>query len=176
MGITKVKMLCVDIATNAIENTHYNHIRYKHRIEKIAKITCRYSKLRNISPYIIIGLMRHESFFKPSIVGISGDIGLLQLNPRYFGGKCNLKRIRCNLRQGTRYLQQIKRAKPTRYHWLKRYNWNSKKHHLNILWLAEAYKRARINKSLYKLIRSRKYMRIKKNYKCIRRNLCMENK
>jgi hypothetical protein len=170
-------MDCVGPIVAAIVATHYNPNPYwmKRRIKVIAKYTCYYSKRRKLNPYMVLGIMRHESFFRPRLISKTNDYGLMQLNKKYFWGRCNLLKIRCNIKEGTRFLSAIRRAyRNAKFHWLRKYNWYSYKHHLRVLWLTRAYKEAKGNKKLYKLIRSGKYKRLKLNYKCINHGLCLK--
>lgn len=171
-------MDCIGPIVAAIMATHYNPNSYvnRRRIRVIAKYTCLYSKRRKVNPYLVIGTMRHESFFKPYLVSSTSDYGLMQLNKKYFGHRCNLLKIRCNIREGVRYLAAIKKVYGNvKFHWLRKYNWYSYKHHLRVLWLTRAYKEAEKRKELYKVIRSGRYKKLRLNYSCINSDgLCMK--
>lgn len=169
-------MDCIGPITAAIIATHYNPNRYNRRIIRvIATNVCYYSKKRRVDPFLIIGLIRHESFFKPRIISKTSDYGLMQLNKKYFGGKCNLLKIGCNIKEGVRFVSVLKRVYGnSKFHWLRKYNWYSRKHHLRVLWLSRAYKAANKRKDLYKVIRSGKYRNLRLNYKCINDGLCMK--
>jgi hypothetical protein len=100
----------------------------------------------------------------------------MQINLKYRKYKCDLFNVRCNIKEGTWEMATWKRACSTEHkkhrhiHWLKHYNWNSKYHHLRILWVAEAYKRNKPH--LLNMIKRRKYSKLKLNYKCIQHDLC----
>lgn len=141
-------------------------------IKPIAKNICYYANKRKLDPYLILGLIRHESNFRTRCVSRTNDYGLMQINIKYRRYKCNLFNIRCNIKEGTKKMAIWKRAfsRRSRTHWLRHYNWNNKQHHLRVLWVAEAYRR---NKShLFKMIIKRRYTKLKLNYKCINRDLC----
>ena len=164
----------------AIMATHYNPHGYnKVRIKVIAKHVCHYSKRKSVDPYLVIGVIRHESFFKTRLISKTNDYGLMQLNKKYFGDKCNnLLQVKCNIREGVKFLSTIKRVHGNaKFHWLRKYNWYSYKHHLRILWLARAYEEAEKRKELYKVIKHGGYKRLQLNYKCINEEgLCMKKR
>jgi len=144
-------------------------------IKSIARNICWYSEKRNIDPYLILGLIRHESGFRTRCVSNTKDYGLMQVNKKYRRFKCNVFDVKCNIREGTKKMALWKKVCTARHkhrhiHWLRHYNWNSKQHHLRILWVAEAYKRGKPH--LMNWIRKRKYTKLKLNYKCISANLC----
>lgn len=158
----------------AITATHFNPRKYKTRIKKISKYICLYSEKQNIDPYLVLSVIRHESFFRPKSISRTNDYGLMQLNHKYFGGTCNLLKIKCNIKKGAKFLARIKR-KPSKSHWLRRYNWCNRRHHLRVLWLRSAYKKSKPR--LYKIIRLRKYTDLKLTYKCINDgSLCMRKR
>jgi hypothetical protein len=139
---------------------------------KIAKNICHYSEKRNLDPYLVLSTIRHESNFTINAKSHTKDLGLMQINSRIYKPKCNLLNIRCNINEGTKILYVWKKACANhkhKSHWLRHYNWRNKKHHLRVLWLTEAYKK---NKHyLFKMIKERKYMKLKIKYNCIK-NLC----
>lgn len=143
----------------------------------IAKKICKYSESRNLDPFMVVALIKHESSFNNRLVSKTYDYGLMQLNRRYFKGGCNLLNIECNIKKGTLFLYKLRRKyKGRRIYWLRRYNWNSPKHYLRVLWLTKAYKVALYKPYIYKIIRSGKYRKLHLFYKCIK-NLCIgENK
>ena len=55
-------------------------------------------------------------------------------------------------------------------HWLRHYNWNSKKHYLRVLWVRDAYKDG--NLKALNIIKRKKYMKFKLNLKCIKEKNC----
>jgi len=125
-----------------------------------------------------LSIIRHESSFKTRTLSKTGDYGLMQINKRWFNPKCNLFKIKCNIKKGTRIMVMWKRVcathKHKHIHWLRHYNWKSKKHHLRVLWLTKAYEEASKGHTyLYKTIKRRsRYQALKLNYKCIKKNLC----
>lgn len=172
-------MDCIGPIVVAIMSTHYNPNGNRRRIKVIAKNVCYYSKRKRVSPYLVISTIRHESFFKPNLISGTNDYGLMQLNKKYFGHKCkSLLQIKCNIREGTKFLSALKRVyKNAKFHWLRKYNWYSFNHHLRILWLTRAYKEAKEREELYEVIRSGRYKRLKLNYQCIKDDtLCMDKR
>jgi hypothetical protein len=174
-----MRYYCVGAIFSAIVATHPAPKSNIYVIKSITRNICRYSKYRKLDHYMVLSTIRHESFFNPRLKSRTGDYGLMQINIKWSKAKCNLYEIRCNIREGTRMLASWRRA--CRYHtnhkkthWLRHYNWNNRTHHLKILWLTEAYKKAAEgHKYLYKIIRDRrKYRRIKIDYQCIKKDLC----
>jgi hypothetical protein len=96
----------------------------------------------------------------------------MQLNKKFFMAKCNPLEIRCNIAEGTRQMAGWKRKKNKKYHWLRHYNWRSKQHYLRVLWIREAYRFALNNRSIFKIIRSRRYARRKLSLSCIKEASC----
>jgi len=171
-------MNCVGLMVLAIVHTHSAPKNNKYIMKSIATNICRYSKYRRLDPYLPLSIIRHESNFRPRLKSRTGDYGLMQINARWSNAKCNLYRIRCNIREGTEKLARWRRACKSHnhknIHWLRHYNWNNKSHHLKVLWLVAAYKKAAAgHRYLYHAIKHRKiYNKIKINYKCIKEDLC----
>jgi hypothetical protein len=171
---------------SAIITTHPSPRNHRYVVKFIAKEICRYSIYRKLDPYMVLSVIRHESYFNPRLKNKTNDYGLMQINKKWSRAKCNLRRIRCNIREGTRMMSMWRRAcllhkykdtpwsKHENVHWLRHYNWNNKRHHLKILWLTEAYKKAAEgHRHLYKIIKDRRfYRRLNINYNCIKEDLC----
>lgn len=179
---------CVIMIMTMIKYTHFapeKYVnRYRKQIQKISKYICFYSRKRKIDPRITLSFMRHESHFKPKVIGPTKDYGLMQLKAkdRYSPDfdhwfKCDLLKIKCNIDRGTRFLYIWKRKckhHSHKSHWTRHYNWRNRKHHLRVLWLSRAYKKAyeNNNKKLYKIIKRDRYRSIKVKMGCLNR-LCM---
>lgn len=163
---------CVLYLTFIINNLHYDPINNKNNITKIVYNICYYSEKRLLDPLLITALISHESSFKVHPLSKTEDIGLMQLNKKYILGKCDPYKIDCNIKLGTKKLVRFKKFAIGK-HWLRRYNWRNKNHHLRVLWIREALREIlQGNEYLFKLIRARKYQRIHLDYECIKENLC----
>ena len=156
-------------------NTHPKPLSYTSKIYNIARHTCYYSEKYSLDPVLVLSLQKHESNYRPKVVSRTNDCGLMQINDPDGDciQECNLKKIHCNIKRGTRYLYRVKRNCLTRHdhsYWIRHYNWNSKNHYWKILWLTKAFKEAYLNNSfkIYKTIKTRSYPR--KFPKCIMRN------
>ena len=165
--------MCLKVILALIVATHPNP--HAKSIITIAKNICHYSDKRNLDPYLVLGLIFHESNFVTKCVSRTKDKGLMQVNKKFKRYKCNLFNIECNIREGTKIMAMWKRICTNthrhRYtHWLRHYNWNSRKHHLRVLWVAEAYRRGTYR--LLNMIKNRGYSSIKLNYRCIDYDLC----
>jgi hypothetical protein len=163
---------CIILMVIAITYTHPDPSTHKSDISRIANNICRWSKNYSIDPYIILSIIRHESFFKKTAVSKTNDYGLMQIN--IIHKKCNLLNTECNIRTGSKLLLTwMIKHRSSKYHWLRRYNWNNYKHHLRVLWLIKAYKYAMGgHKTLYKTIKYGQYKRLRLSYSCIERDLC----
>jgi hypothetical protein len=170
--------MCVKIIAALIIATHPKPPGNVYKVKEIAKNICYYSEKRSLDPYNVLSIIRHESGFNIRSRSNTGDYGLMQINARIHNIKCNLLKIKCNIREGTRILLRMKNlclsnhihskytnTHPKYIHWLRHYNWHSKSHHLRILWLIQAYKRN--SPSLNRMIRRRGYTRLKITYGCI---------
>lgn len=164
--------MCIKVMVALILATHPSPKGNSYRIKTIAKNICYYSAKRDLDPYLVLSVIRHESHFRTRVVSRTDDYGLMQINIRAHKRiRCNLLKIKCNIKEGTKILARIKRScvfnhnhkKPT--HWLRHYNWHSKKHHLRILWLVNAYKNR--SKRLFKMIRRRNYVKLNISYACM---------
>ena len=164
-------MMCVKIIIALIMATHPRPVKNIYKIKKISKNICYYSNKRLLNPYLVLSIIRHESGFKVNARSRTEDYGLMQINVRVHNIKCNPFRIKCNIREGTKLLHRMKKScvskhahvRPT--HWLRHYNWHSRNHHLRILWLAQAYERNDVN--LNRMIRNRRYTKLKLTYSCM---------
>ena len=66
-----------------------------------------------IDPNLILAVIKVESNFKVTAKGKShGEVGLMQLHPRYFKTKYDVKH---NMETGVRYLAQVKKQCEPRY-------------------------------------------------------------
>jgi len=165
--------LCIVPLVYLINQVHYSPHNHKRTINSIAKHTCYYSKKRELDPILVTALIAHESGFKPKLKSKTNDIGLMQLHYKYIRDRCNPFKIKCNIKTGTRKLARFKNKDPGKHHWLRRYNWFSKTHHLRVLWISAALKRALEGHTyLFKIIKQRKYQKLRINYKCIGKDLC----
>jgi hypothetical protein len=54
------------------------------RVNKVVTAIMHHAKLNNIDPLLVAAVIRVESKFDQRAVGSSGEIGLLQLHPRWF--------------------------------------------------------------------------------------------
>lgn len=160
-------MKCLFMITIMILNTQENRA----PAMKIARSVCKYSKKYDVDPVLVVALIKHESDFSRRCYNSTGDYGLMQIHAedrygaRWINGtRCDLYETNCNVAKGAKFLAIWKKAckkHKHKSHWLRHYNWNSKKHHLTVLWLRKAYKQAYAGKEeLYKVIRS-KYRRMK---------------
>lgn len=145
--------MCYLVVVKLILNTAYTPY-YK----PIAKNICKYSKRYNVSPYLVLAIIKHESNFKKNKISKTNDYGLMQIN-KIHCKECNLLNIKTNLWLGIRLIKRIrsscKKNHKHKSHWFRHYNWWSYNHHINVLKLAEGY---RLKK--YKLIRRKKYKRL----------------
>jgi hypothetical protein len=166
--------ICILALTYLVNHTHHNPKIYKHVNERIVENICHYSIKRYLDPKLILALISHESAYKPRLRSKTNDVGLMQLNLKYIRSKCNPYKIRCNIKEGTYKLYIWKKAGNIgKNYWLRRYNWHSKKHHLRVLWIAEAFSKALSgHEYLLKYVKHREYNRIRINYNCIKENLC----
>jgi len=175
---------CIGLMIVAITATHTAPIN-KFTIRTIAKNICWQSTTKKVDPYLTLSVIRHESGFNPYAKSKTNDYGLMQVNRIWRGGtRCNLYGIGCNIKIGLKVLvtarRSCKKHKSAGYHlkthWLRHYNWHNKRHHLRILWLMAAYKKAAQGHTyLYKTIKyRRRYKRLTRraSYSCIRENLC----
>ena len=176
-------MACFALMMSAIMATHPAP-KNRHLIKAIAKNICKYSKRRKLDPYKVLSIIKHESSFHPNLKSGTKDFGLMQVNIRWNKVNCNLYKVRCNIKTGTKIMAMWKAAckihkKSGQHlytHWLRHYNWNNKIHHLRVLWLAEAYRKAAQGHTyLYETIKHRaKYYKAARlaSYSCIEENLC----
>ena len=163
-------MNCVIPILYLVNSIHPGHIENN----DIAQSICFYSKKRNLDPFNVAAIIAHESGFSYKLRSRTSDIGLMQINEKYIQAKCNPMKINCNIKIGTKRLATIKNAGDLYgYHWMRRYNWNSKKHYLRVLWIAEAFRKIVIGHSyLIRYIKTRRYQRLKITLMCIKEDLC----
>lgn len=77
----------------------------------IIKLITYYSLIYGIQPEISISVVEVESQFRPSVVGITGDVGLFQLQPASFPQYSikQLKDPKLNIELGIKYLAKMKK-------------------------------------------------------------------
>jgi soluble lytic murein transglycosylase-like protein len=77
----------------------------------LIKLITMYSLAYNIDPKITLSVVAVESGFNSSIIGITGDAGLFQLNPKSFPNYTikQLKDPRLNIELGIKYLAKMKK-------------------------------------------------------------------
>jgi soluble lytic murein transglycosylase-like protein len=96
----------------------------------IIKMITMYSLAYNIDPKIALSVVAVESGFNPNVIGITGDVGLFQLNPKSFPNYSikQLKDPTLNIELGIKYLAKMK--KECKYkdnnEWLVCYNYGIK--------------------------------------------------
>lgn len=80
------------------------------------------SEKYDVDPLLILAVIEVESKFNPKAVGGVGEIGLMQLNPRFFPNASF--DIRKNILQGTRYLSLVRDQCPNKsgLTWINCYN------------------------------------------------------
>lgn len=176
---------CVLMLTKMSVSTHPGrmNLRRLRKVTHISKLVCEYSARRSLDPVLVLSVIRVESGFDPHSVSSTHDYGLMQLNsksrigPTLYPGlkKCDLLRMRCNIKWGTYVLYLWKRKCRGRHHWLRHYNWYGAqgKYYLKVLWVRAAYNAA-WNGSLeaYRMIRAREFP--KKIRTCLQRSdLCI---
>jgi len=76
----------------------------------------------NVNPNLIMAIMKVESTFNPLAVGKDGEVGLMQLRPKFHKGVTF--GIENNIMMGTRYLMYIKKLKQMNHNeaWFVYYN------------------------------------------------------
>jgi len=77
----------------------------------IIKFIQLYSLAYNVDPKIAISVAEIESNFKANAIGITGDIGIFQLNPKSFP-KYTIKQLKdpmINIELGVKYLAKMKK-------------------------------------------------------------------
>jgi hypothetical protein len=145
--------MCYAVVLKLILSTGYTPY-YK----PIAKNICKYAKRYDVSPYLILATIKHESNFKKNLISKTNDYGLMQVN-KIHCKKCNLLDIKTNLWIGIRLMRRMRSAcikyHNHKSHWFRHYNWRSYSHHINVLKLARGYKDGR-----YKLVRKKEYKKI----------------
>lgn len=62
-----------------------------------------------LDPYVVSAVVETESTWNSAEVGAIGEIGLMQLRPRYHGAPWELKDPKINIDRGTKYLRQLKK-------------------------------------------------------------------
>lgn len=77
---------------------------------RVAWLTVQYAKENNLPPLLVSAVILEESRVKPMARGLVGEIGLMQIHPKYWRGvfpECgnNLWNIRTNICYGTRVLR-----------------------------------------------------------------------
>ncbi len=163
----KSNTMCIEIMIALIVATYPNS-NNTYVIKNIAKNVCKYSEQRKLDPYLVLSVIKHESGFDRRAKSHTNDFGLMQVNGGIYKTRCSLLGIRCNIREGTRILAFWKKAckkHKHKSHWLRHYNWNNRRHHLRVLWITKAYKSN--NNNMLRIIKTRKYMKLKLRYSCM---------
>jgi soluble lytic murein transglycosylase-like protein len=122
------------------------------RVNKVVTAIMHHAKLNNIDPLLVAAVIRVESKFDQRAIGSSGEIGLLQLHPRWFADASF--DVEQNIELGVRHLAWTRKHCPhnANFTWLTCYNAgvnkNPKYPHLNPYYKAvtseyEALKKAR---------------------------------
>lgn len=83
-----------------------------------------------VDPQIAVSVAAVESQFKPAIIGVTGDVGIFQLNPRSFP-QYTVKQLQdpvLNIKLGVQYLAKVKKecTHQEGVTWLVCYNYGSK--------------------------------------------------
>lgn len=71
------------------------------------------------SPALITAIIMVESGFDSDAIGPVGEVGLMQLRPKFFGDAELLRDPRTNIFKGTRYISQLRQRHWDTYHSLK---------------------------------------------------------
>lgn len=77
----------------------------------ILKMITMYSLQYGVDPKIAISVAAVESNFNPSVIGITGDVGVFQLNPQSFP-QYSVKQLQdsvLNIQLGIKYLAKVKK-------------------------------------------------------------------
>jgi soluble lytic murein transglycosylase-like protein len=122
------------------------------RVNKVVTAIMHHAKLNNIDPLLVAAVIRVESKFDQRAIGSSGEIGLLQLHPRWFADATF--DVEQNIELGVRHLAWSRKHCPHKSDltWLYCYNAgvnkNPKYPHLNPYYKAvtseyQALKKAR---------------------------------
>lgn len=77
----------------------------------IIKLIQVYALQYGIDPQVAVSVAAVESQFRPSIIGITGDVGIFQLNPKSFPQYSveQLKNPKLNIELGIKYLAKMKK-------------------------------------------------------------------
>lgn len=68
-----------------------------------------YSSMYNVDPMIALSVMQVESGCNPQVIGLKGEVGLMQLMPQFTtGSKKSLSQIQTNIKLGIEKLSQVK--------------------------------------------------------------------
>lgn len=90
-----------------------------------------YSLQYGVDSNIAISVAAVESQFNPTVIGITGDVGVYQLNPKSFPNYTvkQLQDPRLNIELGVKYLAKVKRecVHQKNVEWLICYNMGNKK-------------------------------------------------
>jgi len=89
--------------------------------DKITNIAAAAGKRYNVDPQLILAIIEVESSFNPSATGKLGEVGLMQLHPKYHQASYNEKE---NITQGTKVLSRMRLDCPYKatYLWVNCYN------------------------------------------------------
>jgi soluble lytic murein transglycosylase-like protein len=90
-----------------------------------------YALQYGVDPQVAISVAAVESQFNPNVIGITGDVGVFQLNPKSFPQYTikQLKDPKLNIQLGVKYLAKMKKECKYKYglNWLTCYNMGPKK-------------------------------------------------
>lgn len=93
----------------------------------IIKLITAYALQYGVDPHVAVSVAAVESNFNPTTIGVTGDIGVFQLNPRSFPAYTTeqLMNTKLNIKLGVQYLANVK--KQCKYqddiNWLVCYNY-----------------------------------------------------
>lgn len=103
-------------------------------IQQVSRYTVIYAEKNYLPPALIAAIIIEESEFNPTAVGKAGEMGLMQIHPKYWKGRfpdcgSNLLDIRTNLCYGTRILRHyIDVEEGAIFKGVKRYNGGSSRY------------------------------------------------
>ena len=89
---------------------------------EVLSLVKKYSTKYQVNPHLILAIIKVESNFNHLKIGELGEIGLMQLRPRFHAG--DLFSIEHNIRSGTKYLKSCHRYCSIKYpsNWFVCYN------------------------------------------------------
>lgn len=88
--------------------------------QEIASAVNRYAYVYDVDARLVFAVIAVESRFNPRAKGSVGEVGLMQLNPRYFSVSFDIDK---NVEIGVKYISLLQRSSVyTDYKWLEHYN------------------------------------------------------